>query len=190
MDKETLAHVFEPFFTTKGVGQGTRPRLATVYGECQAVGRIRVGLQRAGPRNHYQAVFPYYAGRCGVGRGDAGAGPGGQRRAGARRGRTSRADDRRPRTHGRRLSRPRRSGERALDVLRQNGCRPALVLVDVVMPGMGGSDPAEEVVRLVPGVPMLFTSGYTDAEILRRGLLEPGPSFCRNCSRRKDWSRQ
>jgi FixJ family two-component response regulator len=42
---------------------------------------------------------------------------------------------------------------------------------------MGGSDLAEEVARLVPGVPILFTSGYTDAEILRRGLLEPGAEF-------------
>jgi len=42
---------------------------------------------------------------------------------------------------------------------------------------MGGSDLAEEVARLVPGIPILFTSGYTDAEILRRGLLEPGAEF-------------
>jgi DNA-binding response OmpR family regulator len=33
------------------------------------------------------------------------------------------------------------------------------------------------VARLSPGTPVLFTSGYTDSEILRRGLLEPGADF-------------
>ena len=61
-------------------------------------------------------------------------------------------------------------------LLRRNG-RPALVLTDVVMPGVSGSELAAAVARLVPGVPVLFTSGYPDAEILRRGLLEPGAAF-------------
>jgi CheY-like chemotaxis protein len=69
------------------------------------------------------------------------------------------------------------TGARALELLGGNGDRPALVLVDVVMPGLSGSELALELAQVVPGVPVLFTSGYTDGEILRRGLLEPGAAF-------------
>jgi CheY-like chemotaxis protein len=69
------------------------------------------------------------------------------------------------------------TGQRALELLKGNGDRPALMLADVVMPGMSGSELAAEVRRMMPGVPVLFTSGYTDGEILRRGLLEPGAAF-------------
>ena len=36
---------------------------------------------------------------------------------------------------------------------------------------------AEQVEELNPGIPVLFTSGYTDGEIERRGLLRPGAAF-------------
>jgi CheY-like chemotaxis protein len=69
------------------------------------------------------------------------------------------------------------SGAEAVELLRRSQERPALVLTDVVMPGMSGSELAAAVARLSPGTPVLFTSGYTDSEILRRGLLEPGADF-------------
>ena len=46
-----------------------------------------------------------------------------------------------------------------------------------MMPGMGGSELAARVAEISPGTPVLFTSGYTDGEIVRRGLLEPGVAF-------------
>ena len=36
---------------------------------------------------------------------------------------------------------------------------------------------AERLARFRPELPVLFTSGYTDGEIVRRGLLEPGAAF-------------
>jgi CheY-like chemotaxis protein len=69
------------------------------------------------------------------------------------------------------------SGARALEMVSQNGNHPALALVDVVMPGLSGSELAAELARIIPGTRVLFTSGYTDGEIFRRGLLEPGAAF-------------
>jgi two-component system, cell cycle sensor histidine kinase and response regulator CckA len=51
------------------------------------------------------------------------------------------------------------------------------VLTDVVMPGEGGRGLADRIATLIPGVSVLFTSGYTNGEIARRGLLEPGAAF-------------
>jgi CheY-like chemotaxis protein len=68
------------------------------------------------------------------------------------------------------------TGEQAVGLL-EHGDRPTVVLTDVVMPGMTGADLAAEVERVAPGTPVLFTSGYPDGEILRRGLLNPGAAF-------------
>jgi len=179
MDKETLAHVFEPFFTTKGVGQGTGLGLATVYGIVKQSDGYVWAYSEPGRGTTIKLYLPITQ--------DAAASAA-ETPAPARTASGELVlvveDEPQVRTIAARALTEAgyrvleaESGELALDVLRRNGSRPALVLVDVVMPGMGGSDLAEEVARLVPGVPILFTSGYTDAEILRRGLLEPGAEF-------------
>ena len=38
----------------------------------------------------------------------------------------------------------------------------ALVLLDLIMPGMGGRDAYAEIVKRRPGQPVLFTSGYSE----------------------------
>jgi CheY-like chemotaxis protein len=45
-----------------------------------------------------------------------------------------------------------------------------LVLTDVEMPTLGGRGMVEELNELSPGIRVLFMSGYTDNEILRRGI--------------------
>jgi FixJ family two-component response regulator len=45
------------------------------------------------------------------------------------------------------------------------------------MPGKSGRELAEDVALLRPRLPILFTSGYTDGDIERRGLLRPGSAF-------------
>ena len=50
----------------------------------------------------------------------------------------------------------------------------ALLLTDVVMPVMSGSELADIARQVQPGIGVLFTSGYTRDAITRDGRLEPG----------------
>ena len=46
-----------------------------------------------------------------------------------------------------------------------------MVLTDVVMPGINGRELLEQIVALRPGLATLFMSGYTDDEVVRRGVM-------------------
>ena len=52
-----------------------------------------------------------------------------------------------------------------------------LLLTDVVMPGMTGRELADRMVKLLPGLPVLFMSGYTDDAIVQYGVLDPGVAY-------------
>jgi DNA-binding NtrC family response regulator len=69
------------------------------------------------------------------------------------------------------------TGDEALDVVARATDRVALVLTDVVMPGMSGPELARRVGGVAPGTPVLLMSGYPDGEIGRRGLPGADASF-------------
>jgi len=69
------------------------------------------------------------------------------------------------------------NGREALELAARATAPVRLVLTDVVMPEMSGRELADRLAVLLPGTPVLFTSGYTDGEILRRGLLAPESEF-------------
>jgi DNA-binding NtrC family response regulator len=52
-----------------------------------------------------------------------------------------------------------------------------LVLVDVVMPGMSGSELAKQLTLLQPMIKVLYMSGYTDNAIVHHGVLEKGMNY-------------
>jgi CheY-like chemotaxis protein len=64
-----------------------------------------------------------------------------------------------------------RHGEDALEIIANEGAVDLLV-TDMIMPQMGGRDLADQVRVQFPGTPVLFMTGYTDDELLRRGALE------------------
>jgi CheY-like chemotaxis protein len=55
------------------------------------------------------------------------------------------------------------------------GLRPDLLLTDVILPsGTTGRDVAEAAQRTVPGLPVLFISGYSGNVLMENGRLPPG----------------
>jgi CheY-like chemotaxis protein len=179
MDQGTLAHVFEPFFTTKGIGQGTGLGLATVYGIVKQSDGYVWAYSEPGQGTTIKIYLPVTEERADL----AADGRPPQPRASGELvlvvedDAPVRAIAARALVEGGYRVLVAENGARALELLSRSGDRPVLVLTDVVMPGMSGSELAAAVARVAPGTPVLFTSGYTDGEILRRGLLEPGADF-------------
>jgi DNA-binding NtrC family response regulator len=52
-----------------------------------------------------------------------------------------------------------------------------LALIDLVLPGMSGLEVAARITDVAPATRVIFTSGYPDGEIARRGLLAPEAAF-------------
>jgi CheY-like chemotaxis protein len=67
-------------------------------------------------------------------------------------------------------------GHEALSIVARDQ-RIDVVLTDVAMPDLGGRELAQRLSPLLPGVPVIFMSGYTDDDLTRRGLLEAGIPF-------------
>jgi PAS domain S-box-containing protein len=177
MDRETLAHAFEPFFTTKGVGHGTGLGLSTVYGIVKQSDGYVWAYSEPGQGTTFKLYLPAAERQA---ESPAVAPP-----AAATPGRGEAVlvveDDKGVRWMTRRVLEDAgyrvleaAEGAAALDLLQRNGAAVQLVLTDVVMPGMGGRELAGRLASLRQELPVIFTSGYTDGEIVRRGLLEPG----------------
>jgi CheY-like chemotaxis protein len=68
-------------------------------------------------------------------------------------------------------------GARAFEIVRAHSGPIDLLLTDVVLPGAGGSEIAARIRELFPRVKVLYSSGYTDDGIVRRGLTERDSAF-------------
>ncbi len=172
MDEAVQARIFEPFFTTKPKGKGTGLGLSTVYGIIkQSEGEVFVSsapLQGARfdiylPRVDAEpavvpvpAVAPVHVGGAGTIL-------------------LAEDEDALRRALGRSLRRAgyrvltAADGEQALRLSAAHEGEIALLVTDVVMPVMGGSELVERLLRARPGVKVLFMSGYTDETIVRHG---------------------
>jgi PAS domain S-box-containing protein len=173
MDAETRTHIFEPFFTTKEQGRGTGLGLATVYGiVSQMGGAIRVESD-VGRGTTMTVDFPALA----EGRSPADAPAVVPDEKACSETILLVEDEEVVRNFSRDVLTEAgyrvlaaENGEEALRLSAGYQNTIHLLLTDVVMPGMDGRHLAERIVSTHPTTKILFMSGYTDDEILRRGV--------------------
>ncbi|MCA9687556.1 MAG: response regulator, partial [Myxococcales bacterium] len=176
MSPELQARIFEPFFTTKELGKGTGLGLSMVHGIVeQSGGRLRVHSQ-PGVGTRFEISLP--AAEAGV-EGRAPVAVGSVNRDRARRKQILLLEDDPAvrRIISRRLE---IMGYRVLEAgsadeaIAQAQAQPQidLLLSDIVLVDKSGPWVRDAVVALHPEIVVLFMSGYTDDEVVRRGVRE------------------
>ena len=176
MSKDVLARAFEPFFTTKELGHGTGLRLSQVYGFVkQSGGHLKIYSEVA----HGTTVKIYLPRHFGTDDDDQlidgellGQGENGENILIVE-------DDDDVRAY---LTDVLRSlgysiinagnGKLALDLLNQSKIHIALMLTDVVMPGMTGRELAASATKL-QDLKVLYMTGYSRNAISHHGRLDP-----------------
>jgi len=163
MDKETLKHAFDPFFTTKAVGQGTGLGLASVYGIVKAHGGYIQCYSEPGLGTAFKIYLPAAA------LDEAGVKPSAHVDTPQGGSETILVVDDEPvilevakealEMLGYRVKIA-ATGEEALEIYREPGQSIDLVLLDLNMPGMGGSRCLAELLQFDPDVKVVIASGY------------------------------
>jgi two-component system cell cycle sensor histidine kinase/response regulator CckA len=179
MDRATLGRIFEPFFTTKGVGEGTGLGLSTVYGIVKQSGGFIWAYSEPGLGTTIKLYFPLVTA-------SAESEPPEEPPPGRGRSEVILVAEDEPMVRGI-MARTLRdcgytvleaaSGMEALDTVEAEQGKISLLIADLVMPEMGGREMALRLEQRWPDIPLLFTSGYTGLDVVRRGLLEEGREF-------------
>jgi len=192
MPPDVLARAFEPFFTTKPEGQGTGLGLSMAYGFAkQSGGHIRIYSEPGAgttvrlylPRSHEKEIVPP------------------KPMAGPIKGGTETIlvveDDlavqaavvNSLQTLGYRVLRA-SDAQAALSIL-ESGVHVDLLFTDVVMPGpLRSPELAARARQVMPGIAVLFTSGYTRNAVVHGGRLDPGVELLSKPYRQEDLARK
>jgi PAS domain S-box-containing protein len=193
MPPEVMAHLFEPFFTTKEQGKGTGLGLSTVFGIVKQHGGSISVYSEAGRGTTFQIFLPFAPGAAA-----AAAAPGvapSLPQATPGRGETvvvAEDDERVRRTTVRMLKglgyavleAP--DAARCIELVRGHEGSIALLVSDVIMPGMHGRELYEAVHQLRPELKVLFMSGYPSLVVGGKDDLGPGFPFIQKPFARRD----
>jgi len=166
MSPEVRDRIFEPFFTTKERGKGSGMGLATVYGIVRQHGGFIHVYSEPGQGTLFHVYLPVMENAILEPAEDS---------AGTRSARS---------LHGPETILLAEDHDSIREMVRQSLGRlgyqvlaaadgrqalrlaelqpPALAVLDVVMPHMGGATTAAELLRRFPGLPILFTSGFSE----------------------------
>jgi two-component system cell cycle sensor histidine kinase/response regulator CckA len=178
MDDRTSSRIFEPFFTTKDTGNGTGLGLSTVYGIVRQSGGI-IGVDSEVGQG---TTFRIYLPRVLEPEAEAAAAA-----PAAIQGRETILvveDEAMLLALIRRILRSAgytvlaaAGGPEALELAARHPGNLHLMVSDVVMPQMTGPELAGRLALDLPHVKVLYTSGYTNDEVLRHGVLDGVANF-------------
>lgn len=167
MDEQTMTRIFDPFFTTKAPGEGTGLGLSMVYGIVQQFGGVVRVDSQPGRGTEFRVLLPKVAI-------PAGGAPAPSPAAAQPPGRTGSIllveDDPDLRDLVRRLLErgghqvlPAGSAPEAFRLLTDRPDGVDLLLTDIGLPGMDGSELARRFRSMHPATPVLLMSAYTGA---------------------------
>jgi PAS domain S-box-containing protein len=165
MSEATLSHLFEPFFTTKERGKGTGLGLATAYGIVQQHGGVIEVASSIGRGSEFQVFLPVHEGTAvpAGARPEVPAVPRGTETVlvveddDLVRGFACQVLD----MHGYRAI-PLETPEACLRHLAEGTEPAALLLTDIVLPGMDGRELGRRLAMLRPEVKILYMTGYSE----------------------------
>jgi signal transduction histidine kinase/ActR/RegA family two-component response regulator len=183
MDGETLRRVFEPFFTTKEQGKGTGIGLAVVYG----IVKNHKGYIFCSSEPGQGTTFDVYL-------------PKSEAMVSAATGKTDETTKTEATTEHCRYEETillvddeqhlleagqellalfgydvltASSGEEALTIIKEKRTDISLVILDLMMPVMGGEQCLVEIIKLAPAMKVIVASGYL-ADVTTRAILHQG----------------
>ncbi|MEO7475395.1 MAG: response regulator, partial [Gemmatimonadales bacterium] len=178
MDPAIQTRIFEPFYTTKPVGEGTGLGLSAVYGiVVQNKGYIAVA-SAPGQGTTFRLYLPRLPDDAVSARMEE---PPPLDAAGTPAGATILVVEDEPAVRAvvvRSLESggfhvlQAAGGSTALQVVDREG-RPDLVLTDLMMPGIGGTELARRLKARWPDLPILYMSGYSAEDLRRQGAADP-----------------
>jgi PAS domain S-box-containing protein len=171
MSPAVRERAFEPFFTTKEVGKGTGLGLSMVYGMARQSGGIARIDSEPGRGTSVRLLFRAADGHeAGVAHDVRDESPDVAPGIGSVLVIDDDPDVRGFISEGlEELGyRVRQAADGNAGLSEYSAERPDLVVLDFIMPGLSGADVATEILAAMPGQPILFVSGYSETESIKR----------------------
>ncbi len=163
MPKDVVLRIFEPFYTTKHIGEGTGLGLAMVYGIVKQHSGYITCNSEPGEGAAFKIYFPIIQDEISESEGAGNYVP-----VGGNETILLVDDEDMIRNLGVRLLEragykvlAARTGEEALEIYKQQGAIIGLVIMDMIMPGMGGRQALIELKRMDPNAIIIIASGYS-----------------------------
>jgi two-component system cell cycle sensor histidine kinase/response regulator CckA len=174
MSSETLQRIFDPFFTTKEVGRGTGLGLASVYGIVKNHGGFVTVHSELGEGTAFFVYLPATYKPLAADQVPAITAHG--------HGETIlvvddeehivRTSSKLLEAMGYRVLKA-YSGQEAVEIVQRNPKKVSLVILDLIMPAMGGSQTFDALRKVDPSIKVILSSGYSiegeATELLARG---------------------